>query len=87
MNSLAPSRKALAFLFFAMITSNDCTPYPPLGWSAASKHRAGIDGTTSANTSQTASLSLIASLGACTRSCFVPRYRSVVCTDAWPRSI
>ena len=32
----------------------------------------------------TATLSLIASLGACTRSCFVPRYRSVVCTEAWP---
>jgi hypothetical protein len=26
----------------------------------------------------TATLSLIASFGACTRSCFVPRYRSVV---------
>src|ERR1035437_1271453 len=30
--------------------------------------------------------SLIPSFGACTRSCFVPRYRSVVCTDACPRS-
>ena len=30
--------------------------------------------------------SLIPSFGAWTRSCFVPRYRSVVCTDAWPRS-
>ena len=31
-------------------------------------------------------LSLIPSFGACTRSCLVPRYRSVVWTDAWPRS-
>jgi hypothetical protein len=31
-------------------------------------------------------LSLIPSFGACTKSCFVPRYRSVVWTDAWPRS-
>jgi hypothetical protein len=34
----------------------------------------------------TATLNLIPSLGACTRSCFVPKYRSVVWTDAWPRS-
>jgi hypothetical protein len=34
----------------------------------------------------TATLSLIASLGAFTRSCLVPRYRSVVWTDAWPNS-
>lgn len=31
-------------------------------------------------------LSLIPSFGACTRSCFVPRYRSVVWTDEWPSS-
>src|SRR6516225_2707361 len=31
-------------------------------------------------------LSLIPSFGACTKSCFVPKYRSVVCTEAWPRS-
>ena len=29
----------------------------------------------------------IASFGAFTRSCLVPRYRSVVCTDACPNSI
>ena len=34
----------------------------------------------------TATLNLIPSFGACTRSCLVPRYRSVVCTDAWPSS-
>ena len=34
----------------------------------------------------TATLSLIPSFGACTRSCFVPRYRSVVCTEACPGS-
>jgi len=32
----------------------------------------------------TGTLSLIPSFGACTKSCFVPRYRSVVCTEAWP---
>jgi hypothetical protein len=31
-----------------------------------------------------ASRSRIASFGACTRSCLVPRYRSVVWTEAWP---
>src|SRR5450755_2980238 len=36
--------------------------------------------------SQTVTLNLIPSLGACTRSCFVPRYRSVVWTLAWPSS-
>jgi hypothetical protein len=29
---------------------------------------------------------LIPSFGACARSCFVPRYRSVVCTEACPSS-
>jgi hypothetical protein len=33
-----------------------------------------------------ASFSLIASFGACARSCFVPRYRSVVWTDECPSS-
>src|SRR5450756_1113099 len=37
-------------------------------------------------TLQCATLSLIPSFGACTRSCFVPRYRSVVWTDACPNS-
>ena len=32
----------------------------------------------------TTTVSLIPSFGACTKSCFVPRYRSVVWTDAWP---
>src|SRR5438477_7626338 len=31
-------------------------------------------------------LNLIPSFGACTRSCLVPRYRSVVCTEACPSS-
>ena len=31
-------------------------------------------------------LSLIASLGGWTKFCFVPRYLSVVWTDAWPSS-
>ena len=30
--------------------------------------------------------SLVSSFGAFTRSCFVPRYCSVVWTDAWPSS-
>ena len=34
--------------------------------------------------SYTATLNLIPSFGACTRSCFVPRYRSVVWTEACP---
>src|ERR1039457_6036886 len=38
------------------------------------------------NAHYTATLSLIPSFGACTRSCLVPRYRSVVWTDAWPKS-
>jgi hypothetical protein len=33
----------------------------------------------------TATFSLIPSFGARTKSFFVPRYRSVVCTDACPR--
>ena len=37
--------------------------------------------------SYTATLNLIASLGAWTKSCLVPRYRSVVWTEAWPNSI
>ena len=34
----------------------------------------------------TATLSLIPSFGAFTKSCLVPRYRSVVCTEACPNS-
>jgi len=34
----------------------------------------------------TATLSLIPSFDACNKSRFVPRYRSIVCTDAWPRT-
>jgi hypothetical protein len=38
------------------------------------------------NRVHTASLNLISSFGACARSCFVPRYRSVICTDECPSS-
>src|ERR1022692_3159538 len=38
------------------------------------------------NAHYTATLSLMPSFGACTKSCLVPRYRSVVWTDAWPSS-
>lgn len=44
------------------------------------------EGTSTSQTCHTATLNLIPSLGAFTRSCLVPRYRSVVWTDAWPNS-
>ncbi len=58
------------------------------GTVAASVERAlaGSKGDLTRPEGYTANLSLIPSFGACTRSCFVPRYRSVVWTDAWPRS-
>jgi len=36
---------------------------------------------------QTAAFTLMASLGACIKSCFVPKYRSVVWTNACPSHI
>jgi hypothetical protein len=63
-------------------------PSPAGGTAAAGVERAlaGNKGDPTAPEGYTATLSLIPSFGAWTRSCFVPRYRSVVWTDACPRS-
>jgi hypothetical protein len=49
-------------------------------------YRQGLSGVWRSTSFYTATFSLIASLGAFTRSCLVPRYHSVVWTDAWPSS-
>src|ERR1035438_6864453 len=51
---------------------------PKWGWAKGAARSDRVGG------NYTATLSLIPSFGACTRSCFVPRYRSVVWTLAWP---
>jgi hypothetical protein len=47
-------------------------------------HKTRAKSVDSARLVYTAIRSLIPSFGAWTRSCLVPRYRSVVCTEAWP---
>src|ERR1022692_588487 len=54
---------------------------PKWGWAKGAARSDRVGG------NYTATLSLIPSFGACTRSCFVPRYRSVVWTLAWPSKI
>src|ERR1035437_963307 len=58
-------------------------PSPTGGAAATGVERAlaGNQGDPTAPEGYTATLSLMPSFGACTKSCFVPRYRSVVCTD------
>lgn len=58
---------------------------PGSAGASRSKDRSAVEGGR-VTPFQTATRNLIASLGACTRSCLVSRYRSVVWTDACPRS-